>query len=294
MTQKDSMSRKVFNVCNILFMILLITVAAYPIYYVLIASLSDSKELMRNSGLLLKPLKANLAAYKSVFENPNILRGYKNTIIILVLSVSINMVLTSLTAYALSRKNLMLGNALTMIIVFTMFVSGGLIPTYLLVDSLGIMNTYWAVVLPGAMSTYNFIILRTGFAAVPDSLEEAARIDGASPLRILFVIFIPLTKATMAVIFLYYTVSHWNEWFGAMIYLQKARELQPLQLVLRGILITNDTETMTGGGSAANQEAIGESIKYAVIVVSTFPILVIYPFLQKYFVQGVMIGAVKG
>lgn len=288
------MSRKVFNVCNILFMILLITVAAYPIYYVLIASLSDSKELMRNSGLLLKPLKANLAAYKSVFENPNILRGYKNTIIILVLSVSINMVLTSLTAYALSRKNLMLGNALTMIIVFTMFVSGGLIPTYLLVDSLGIMNTYWAVVLPGAMSTYNFIILRTGFAAVPDSLEEAARIDGASPLRILFVIFIPLTKATMAVIFLYYTVSHWNEWFGAMIYLQKARELQPLQLVLRGILITNDTETMTGGGSAANQEAIGESIKYAVIVVSTFPILVIYPFLQKYFVQGVMIGAVKG
>ncbi len=294
MTQKDSMSRKVFNVCNILFMILLITVAAYPIYYVLIASLSDSKELMRNSGLLLKPLKANLAAYKSVFENPNILRGYKNTIIILVLSVSINMVLTSLTAYALSRKNLMLGNALTMIIVFTMFVSGGLIPTYLLVDSLGIMNTYWAVVLPGAMSTYNFIILRTGFAAVPDSLEEAARIDGASPLRILFVIFIPLTKATMAVIFLYYTVSHWNEWFGAMIYLQKARELQPLQLVLRGILITNDTDTMTGGGSAANQEAIGESIKYAVIVVSTFPILVIYPFLQKYFVQGVMIGAVKG
>ena len=288
------MSRKVFNVCNILFMILLITVAAYPIYYVLIASLSDSKELMRNSGLLLKPLKANLAAYKSVFENPNILRGYKNTIIILVLSVPINMVLTSLTAYALSRKNLMLGNALTMIIVFTMFVSGGLIPTYLLVDSLGIMNTYWAVVLPGAMSTYNFIILRTGFAAVPDSLEEAARIDGASPLRILFVIFIPLTKATMAVIFLYYTVSHWNEWFGAMIYLQKARELQPLQLVLRGILITNDTDTMTGGGSAANQEAIGESIKYAVIVVSTFPILVIYPFLQKYFVQGVMIGAVKG
>ena len=288
------MSRKVFNVCNILFMILLITVAAYPIYYVLIASLSDSKELMRNSGLLLKPLKANLAAYKSVFENPNILRGYKNTIIILVLSVSINMVLTSLTAYALSRKNLMLGNALTMIIVFTMFVSGGLIPTYLLVDSLGIMNTYWAVVLPGAMSTYNFIILRTGFAAVPDSLEEAARIDGASPVRILFVIFIPLTKATMAVIFLYYTVSHWNEWFGAMIYLQKARELQPLQLVLRGILITNDTDTMTGGGSAANQEAIGESIKYAVIVVSTFPILVIYPFLQKYFVQGVMIGAVKG
>ena len=294
MVIKDTMSRKVFNVCNIVFMIFLSIVTAYPIYYVIIASLSDSNELMRNTGLLLAPLKANLAAYKSVFQNPNILRGYKNTIIILVMSVSINMILTLLTAYALSRKNLMFGNALTMIIVFTMFFGGGLIPTYLIVNSLHIMNTYWAVVLPGAMSTYNFIIMRTGFASVPESLEESARIDGASHLMILMKIFIPLTKSTIAVIFLYYTVTHWNEWFGAMIYLQKARNLQPLQLVLRGILITNDIEGMTGGGVSSNQEAIGESIKYAVIVVSTLPILAIYPFLQKYFVKGVMIGAVKG
>ena len=287
------MSRKVFNVCNILFMILLITVAAYPIYYVLIASLSDSKELMRNSGLLLKPLKANLAAYKSVFENPNILRGYKNTIIILVLSVSINMVLTSLTAYALSRKNLMLGNALTMIIVFTMFVSGGLIPTYLLVDSLGIMNTYWAVVLPGAMSTYNFIILRTGFAAVPDSLEEAAKIEGAGHWSILFKIVMPLSMSTVAVMILYYATGHWNSWFNASIFI-KTRTKYPLQLILREILINNDTANMTiAGGGADDMMGISESIKYAVIVVSTVPILCIYPFLQKYFVKGVMIGAVK-
>ena len=294
MVVKDTLSRKVFNICNVIFMILLAIVTAYPIYYVIIASFSDSNELMRNTGMLLAPLKANAAAYKSVFNNPNILRGYKNTIIILAMSVTINMILTTLTAYALSRKNLMFGNAITMIIVFTMFFSGGLIPTYLIVNSLHIMNTYWAVVLPGAMSTYNFIIMRTGFAAVPESLEESARIDGASHLIILMKIFIPLTKSTMAVIFLYYTVTHWNEWFGAMIYLQKARNLQPLQLVLRGILITNGVEGMTGGGASSNQEAIGESIKYAVIVVSTLPILAIYPFLQKYFVKGVMIGAVKG
>lgn len=294
MVVKDSLGRKAFNIFNILFMILLVIATAYPIYYVIVASVSDSNELMRHSGILIKPLGLNGSAYKAVFKNPNILRGYKNTLIILVLGVGINMIITSLTAYALSRKGLMFGNAITMFVVFTMFFSGGLIPTYLLVNSLGIMNTYWAVVLPAAMSTYNFIIMRTGFAAVPESLEEAARIDGASHFKILTQIFIPLAKATMAVILLYYTVSHWNSWFPAMIYMQKARNLQPLQLVLRGILIANDTAEMSGGGTGADQEAISESIKYAVIVVSTLPILVVYPFLQKYFVQGVMIGAVKG
>ena len=294
MVIKQSAGRRAFNVFNIIFMLFLIVVTAYPIYYVIVASLSNSNELMRYSGVLLAPLRANIDAYKSVAANPSILRGYKNTIIILALGVSINMIMTSLTAYGLSRKGVMFGNAITMFIVFTMFFGGGLIPSYLLVNSLGINNTYWAVILPGAMSTYNFIIMRTGFAAVPDSLEEAARIDGASHFVILTRIFIPLAKATMAVILLYYTVSHWNSWFPAMIYLQKARNLQPLQLVLRGILIANDTSQMSGGGTTVDQEAIGESIKYAVIVVSTLPILVIYPFLQKYFVQGVMIGAVKG
>lgn len=294
MVIKDSKSRKVFNVCNICFMIFLVIITAYPIYYVIVASFSDSNELMRQTGVLIAPLKINVSAYKAVFHNPNIFRGYKNTLIILVLGVGINMIVTSLTAYALSKKNLMFGNAITMFIIFTMFFNGGLVPTYLLVNSLGITNTYWAVVLPSAMSAYNFIIMRTGFRAVPDSLEEAARIDGVGHFMILIRIFIPLSKATMAVILLYYTVGHWNSWFPAMIYMQKARELQPLQLVLRSILISNDTTNMTGGGVSIDQEAIGESIKYAVIVVSTLPILVIYPFLQKYFVQGVMIGAVKG
>lgn len=294
MAIKESKSRKAFNIFNICFMLGLIVITAYPLYYVLIASISDSNELMRHTGLLLLPKKMNFAAYASVFKNPNILRGYKNTLIILVLGVSINMALTSLTAYALSRKGAMLTNAITMFIIFTMFFGGGLIPTYLLVNNLGITNTYWAVVLPGAMSAYNFIIMRTGFKSIPESIEEAARIDGAGHFTIFLQIFVPLSKATMAVILLYYSVGHWNSWFPAMIYMQKARELQPLQLVLRGILIANDTNNMTGGGTAIDSEAIGESIKYAVIVVSTLPILVVYPFLQKYFVKGVMIGAVKG
>ena len=294
MVIKESLGRKTFNLFNVLFMLFLIIIMAYPIYYVIMASLSDSNELMRHTGILLKPLGINFNAFESVFKNPNILRGYKNTLIILVLGTSINMVMTALTAYALSRKGLMFGNAITMFMVFTMFFGGGLIPTYLLVNNLGLTNTYWSVVLPGAMSTYNFIIMRTGFASIPDSLEEAARIDGASHFTILCTIYVPLAKATMAVILLYYVVGHWNSWFQAMIYMQKARELQPLQLVLRGILIANDTSSMQGAGVAADQEAIGESIKYAVIVVATLPILIVYPFLQKYFVQGVMIGAVKG
>ena len=294
MHMKDSIGRKIFNVCNVCFMILLVIVTVYPVYYVIIGSFSDSNELMRNTGILWRPLGLNVAAYKAVFQNPNIIRGYRNTLIILALTVSVNMIVTSLTAYALSRKGLMFGKAITMMMMFTMFFSGGLIPSYLLIDRLGIMNTYWALVLPAAMSTYNFIIMRTGFAAVPQSLEESARIDGASHFMILVRIFIPLAKSTVAVILLYYAVSCWNSWFAAMIYLQQARNLQPLQLVLRGILIANDTASMSGGGTSADQEAVSESIKYAVIVVSTLPIMVIYPFLQKYFVQGVMIGAVKG
>lgn len=294
MIRKESKSRRIFNAVNVVIMFFLIIVMAYPIYYVVMASFSNSNELMRHTGVLLKPLGFNVSAFKSVFNNPNILRGYKNTLIILVAGTAVNMALTSLTAYVLSRKGLMFGNAITMFIVFTMFFGGGLIPTYLLVNNLGIMNTYWAVILPGAMSTYNFIIMRTGFAAVPESLEEAARIDGASHPIILIRIFIPLAKATMAVILLYYVVGHWNSWFAAMIYMQKRRDLQPLQLVLRSILIANDTASMQGAEVGVDQEAIGESIKYAVIVVSTLPILVVYPFLQKYFVQGVMIGAVKG
>lgn len=291
---KESPSRKAFNVFNIIFMLCMIVITLYPLLYVVFASLSDSNELMKHSGLLLKPVGFSWAAYKAVFKNPNILQGYKNTIIVLISSVTVSMFLTCLAAYVLSRKNVLFNGIITFIIMFTMFFSGGMIPTYLLVNNLGLTNTYWALILPTAISTYNMIIMRTGFAAIPESLEESAKIDGANHFTILFKIVIPLAKPTMAVIVLYYAVACWNSWFNAMIYLQKRRDLQPLQLILRGILIENDTSNMQDGNVGQDTESIAESIKYAVIVVATLPILAIYPFLQKYFIKGIMIGAVKG
>ncbi len=291
---KESPSRKAFNVFNIIFMLCMIVITLYPLLYVVFASMSDSNELMKHSGLLVKPVGFSWAAYKAVFQNPNILQGYKNTIIVLISSVAVSMFLTCLAAYVLSRKNVLFNGVITFIIMFTMFFSGGMIPTYLLVNNLGLTNTYWALILPTAISTYNMIIMRTGFAAIPESLEESAKIDGASHFTILFKIVIPLAKPTMAVIVLYYAVACWNSWFNAMIYLQKRRDLQPLQLILRGILIENDTSNMQDGNVGQDTESIAESIKYAVIVVATLPILAIYPFLQKYFIKGIMIGAVKG
>lgn len=290
---KESPSRKAFNVFNICFMLFMIVITLYPIYYVVMASLSNSSELMAHQGILLKPAGFSLNAYKEVLNNPNIWTGYKNTIIILVGSVATSMFLTCLCAYVLSRKGVLFNGAITMFIMITMFFHGGMIPTYLVVDGLGLTNTYWALILPTALSTYNMIIMRTGFAAIPESLEESAKIDGASQWTILFKIVIPLAKPTMAVITLYYAVSCWNSWFNAMIYMQKRKDLQPLQLVLRSILIENSMSDM-GGGDMGDQEGIAETIKYAVIIVSTLPILAAYPFLQKYFVKGIMIGAVKG
>lgn len=292
---KESLSRKIFNVCNVLFMCALIVITLYPLLYVIIASFSESAKLMAHEGLLLKPAGFSLAAYKNVFQNPNILTGYKNTLIILVCGTTLNFFLTGLAAYVLSRKNVLLNGFFTMMIVFTMFFSGGMIPGYLIVKGLGITDTYLALILPGAISTYNLIIMRSGFAAIPDSLEESAKIDGARHFTIFWKIVVPLAKPTIAVIVLYYGVAHWNSWFNAMMYLPRRRDLRPLQLVLRSILIENDVNIMMDGGvGAGDVESVAETIKYAVIVVSTLPILAIYPFIQKYFVKGIMIGAVKG
>jgi len=276
-------------------MLVMVVITLYPLLYVVLASFSNSSELMKHEGLLLAPAGFSWASYKAVIENPNIWTGYKNTLVYMLCGVSVSMILTALCAYVLSRRNVMFGGIITFIIMFTMFFSGGMIPTYLVIKDLGLLNTRWAIILPSALSTYNMIIMRTGFAGIPDSLEESAKIDGAGHLTILFKIVVPLAKPTMAVILLYYAVSMWNSWFGAMIYLQKRRDLQPLQLILRGILIENDTSNMQDAAQMnGDAESISETIKYAVIVVSTLPILMVYPFLQKYFVKGIMIGAVKG
>lgn len=292
---KVSAAERAFNIFNCIFMFLLMIVMAYPIWYVIMASLSQNNLLMSYRGVLLLTRGFSTNAYTLMAKNPMIVKGYGNTIFIVVVGVTLNLIFTSIAAYFLSRKGVYWQKYVMMFIVFTMFFSGGLIPTYLINTKIfHLKNSYWALILPGLINTYNLIIMRTSFASIPESLEESARLDGAGHWTILFRIVIPLSKAVIAVMILYYAVSHWNSWFNANIYITD-RTKYPLQLVLREILISNDTSSMAAqDANAADQQSIGETVKYAVIVVATIPILCVYPFLQKYFVKGVMVGAVKG
>lgn len=308
---KESRGRTIFQIVNALFLTLMMAVCLYPLLYVVFASLSKPEQFIAFQGLLLKPIGGlSLLSYQRALSHPLILSGYCNTLFIMIVGVCLSVFLTCIGAYFLSRKNVLWQKPISFLIIFTMFFSGGLIPFYFAVKNFtlylpwlsngaltlkpfSIYNTLWSVILPSAINTYNLIVLRTGFAAIPDSLEESAKIDGAGNLTILFRIVLPLAKASLAVIILYYGVERWNAWFYASIFIND-NTLHPLQLVLRQILIINsDTSTMAGVG-AGDQLAVSETIKYAVIVIATLPILCIYPFLQKYFVKGVMIGAVKG
>lgn len=290
---KQTWGGRVFSAINSLLMVLLMIVTLYPLIYVAFASFSDSNQLMAHSGPLLFPLGFNLNGYIEVFKNPMILSGYANTLYYVVAGTAINMLVTTMGAYALSRQQLWIKKYVNLGVVFTMFFSGGLIPLYLLVRNLGIYDTRWAILLPVAVNSWNFIVMRTSFDSLPVSLEEAAKIDGANDFQILVKIMIPIAKATMAVMVLFYAVLQWNSWFNASIFLRK-RELYPLQLYLREILILSNTESMNSATSSTDALAVSETIKYSTVMVSTVPILIVYPFLQKYFVKGVMIGAVKG
>lgn len=290
---KQTFPERIFNYFNITFLTILSIVTLYPLVYVLIASVSDPTYVAQTRGLMLTPKGFNFDAYKMVFDNPMIVTAYLNTFFYVIVGTTINILLTSLGAYALSRKNVMWRDLIMFMIVFTMFFEGGLIPLYLLVNNLGMLDSRWALIFPTAVSAFNLIIMRTAFQAIPDSLEESARIDGANDFTILFKIILPLSMPVVAVMVLFYGVYHWNSWFQAMIFLQD-RELFPLQLILREILIANSTDSMMTGVSSSDAMPIGETIKYATIIVATLPILLLYPFLQKYFVKGVMIGGIKG
>lgn len=292
MKMKQSWGERLFDFGNVLFMIILILVTLYPFLYVLFSSVSDPSLLAQNTGILYKPLGLTFKAYKLVFDNPMITIGYMNTIFYVVVGTVINIFLTSIGAYALSRKNVMLAKPIMMMIVFTMFFSGGLIPTYLLINELGMLNTRWSLIIPNAISVWNLIIMRTSFKGIPESLEESAKIDGANDFTILIRIILPLSLPVIAVMILFYGVGHWNSYFSAMIYLRD-NSLWPLQLVLREILITNSTDGFITGVGGGDRYPIGETVKYATIIVATLPILLMYPFLQRYFVQGVMIGSIK-
>lgn len=290
-----STGERIFNICNSIFLFFLMIVMVYPIWYVVMASFSDGNLLMGHEGVLWKPLGFSVESYKLMRTNPMIFKSYGNTIFLVVTSTILNIIFTSVGAYFLSRKEAMWTKYIMIMVVVTMFFNGGLIPTYIVNTKLyHLRDSYLALILPGLINTFNLVIMKTSFEAVPESLIESARLDGASHRRILFTIVIPLAKATIAVVLLYYAVAHWNSWFQASIYLN-SREKYPLQLILREILISNDVSSMTAGGTSdADTNSVAETIKYAVIVVSTVPILCVYPFLQKYFAKGALVGAVKG
>lgn len=283
---------KIFDIVLVIALSILCVVTLYPVVYVLFSSVSDPMRLKGFRGIMYKPIGFSFDAYKLVLKNPSILIGYRNTLFYVIFGTSINLICTILGAYTLSRRGFFLRKAVTLFIIFTMQFGGGLIPTYVVVTKM-LGNSIWTQIIPGAISVYNLIIMRTGFSSLPESLEEAAMIDGAGQFKILMKIILPLTKPVLAVIGLYYGVGHWNQWLSASIYLRE-RKLFPLQLFLREILIQNQLDQTMVGTVNALAVDMSEVVKYSTIIVSIVPILCVYPFIQKYFVKGVMIGAVKG
>ena len=290
---KKSKGDMIFDVINTCIMILMVIMTLYPFYYVVIASVSDNTRLQAYKGILMLPQGFNLGAYKLAFEHPLILSGYKNILIVLAIYLPLSILMTVLCANFMAAKKVMFKKPLVLFMMFTMYFSGGLIPTFLNIRELGMYNSLSALIIPGCLSLYNAFIVRTAIEGIPDSLYESAYMDGASELQILFKITLPLIKPTLAVILLYYGVGKWNEWFSAAIYIKDNAKL-PIQNILRSILIEN-SEILNAkeyGDTVAN--SFTETIKYAAIVISTVPILCIYPMVQKHFTKGVMIGAAKG
>lgn len=277
-----------------LFLIAFSVICLYPVIYVVLASLSEPTALASHKGLLLKPMGFTLRGYQVAFSYNNIKSGYLNTLFIVFVGTLVNMILTALGAYALSRKNIMLKHPIMLMITFSMFFSGGMIPTFLNVKNLGLLDSLWSQILPTCISAFNLIVLRTALLGVPDSLEESAKLDGASDFTIMIRIELPLVSASIAVVTLYYLVGHWNSWFEAMLYL-RTREKYPLQLILREILVSNSSQAINMQGfNPSDADLYKRLVKYTTTVIATLPILFIYPFLQKYFVNGVMVGSVKG
>lgn len=288
------MEDKIFNGIATTLAALILVVVLYPLIFIVSASFSDPA-LVLNGKVLLWPKGITLDAYRNVFQNDQIWNGYLNTIIYTSVGTIINLVMTTLAAYPLSRPDLPGRGIFMFLITLTMFFGGGLIPTYLLVKDLGMVNTMWALIIPGAIATYNLIVMRTYFqSSIPWEIQEAALIDGSSNWRLMTSIILPLSKPILAVMVLFYAVGHWNSYFSALIYLND-KDLYPLQLVLREVLMISQADTVDGGNvGLENKVLLAESIKYVVIIISSLPVLLMYPFVQKHFVKGVMIGSLKG
>ena len=288
---------RVFIAVNSFFLVLIVFVVLYPVWYALMASFSDPTAVTRGE-LVFLPIGFDLSAYRKVFAFERIMTGYMNTLLYTFVGTLVNTIMVILTAYPLSRSDLWGKKTLTKLFVFTMYFSGGMIPSYLLIRELGLYNTMWALILPGCISMHNVIITRSFFEhSLPHEIQEAGLIDGCNNFRLLLTIVLPLSMPVIAVILLYHAVGYWNSYFGALIYLSDSKKY-PLQLVLRDILISSQVHEMMDTNESAEsivqQALLANSIKYALIVVSSVPVIVIYPFLQKYFAKGIMLGAVKG
>ncbi|MBR6571025.1 MAG: carbohydrate ABC transporter permease [Clostridia bacterium] len=293
MAIKKSTGDRIFDVVNAIILLALCFVTLYPMWYVICASFTNNVYLVAHPGAIWWPVGFTTGSYKMAFQHPLILSGYKNILLILGISLPINIIMTLFCGYFLASKGMMFKGPIQFLIMFTMFFGGGMIPTYLNIRDLGLFNSMWALILPGSISVYNCIICRTAIQAVPESLTESAYLDGANDLIIVFRIILPLIMPTIAVLLLYYGVGHWNSWFPASIYLTDNYKL-PIQNVLRSILIANSNILNSAASDSDKVNEFAEAIKYSTIVLTTVPVLCIYPFLQKYFVKGVMVGAVKG
>ncbi|MCI8385933.1 MAG: carbohydrate ABC transporter permease [Acutalibacter sp.] len=295
MVKNKTIAYRIFLVFDYILLGAFAIMCLLPVLHVAFASFSDPAWVMSNSGLILRPHGFNIDGYQQVFSNRSLMGSYGNTILYVAASTGIGLLVTVLGAYPLSKKEVLFSNALMLVISFTMLFNGGMVAFYIVVKNIGLLDSRWAVILPTCVSAFNLILVRTAMSAIPKSLEESAMLDGAGPVRIMFQIYLPLIKATMATVILYYAVAHWNSWFNASLFL-KDRGKFPLQLILREILIANDTASNAtqSGDVAGNADLYKQLVKYCTIMVATVPVLCFYPFIMKYFEKGVMIGSIKG
>lgn len=293
-------SDAIFDTIIFIVLTFIFLIVAYPLYFVIISSISDPSA-VAGGKVIWVPVGLNFRGYEEVFKNDSVMRGFVNSIIYTVMGVILNLAVTLPTAYALSRSDFMGNRFVTIFYLITMFVSGGMIPTYLVVKSCGFLDSVWALIVPGALGVYNMIVARTFFkTSLPNELLEASKLDGCGNTRFFFHIALPLSSAIIAILILYYGVGHWNSYFSALLYLSDNKKF-PLQLVLRSILVLNEAQLQKGGASTAQQlielerqRQLVELMKYSLIIVSSIPVMIIYPLVQKHFVKGVMIGSVKG
>ena len=296
---KESRADKAFDITLFIILTLILIIVAYPLYFVIIASISDPQA-VSGGGVTFLPVGFSLDGYAEVFKDTRVMRSFVNSIFYTTVGTCINLIVTIPTAYTLSRRQFAGKKFVTFFYMVTMFVSGGMIPTYLVVKNMQMLDTMWSLIVPGAMSVYNMIVARTFFeSSLPEELFEAATVDGCGHTKFFFKIALPLSKAIIAIMVLYYGIGHWNNYFSALLYM-KTESKYPLQLVLRSILISNEANLSMAVTTPEMQQALQEQqalvdlMKYSLIIVSSIPVMILYPFIQKHFVKGVMIGSVKG